>query len=410
MHVVIFEGSRWDMLLPHSLTRPVFMLSCGATTLLEKQIRYLNPSRLTLWVRPEFAEYTRQRVVPRLKVPTEVNTPLDEEPALLVAARTLYLQRAEMPTDECIIEDDGQLVRKAYVTLPGLSPQDCVERSSRWMSLFDLPHTMEQALWVGHTWDLIRFNEEALLADSITPPEGSGPLGEGDWHAVEPSNILAKRGVKIGPGAVLDASRGPILIGESVSIGANAVIEGPCSIGDYSKILPLTMIHAGTTIGAVCTIGGTVERSIIGANSHKPFEGYVGDSYIGHWCKLGAGTTTADTKTTYNEVAVQIGSRSYPTSMRALGAAVGDHTKTSICTRLVPGCYVGAHCMLVGSGLVPRFVPSFSFWKDSGVEEMDVEKALEVSRRVLDELDRKWNPIYESTLRTAAELAKRVER
>src|SRR5258706_467722 len=85
MHVVIFEGSRWPTFAPLSLSRPVFCLASGMSTLLEKQIRYLEPTRLSLWVRPGLATYTRNQIVPDLKIPTTVNEPLDDEPALLLS-------------------------------------------------------------------------------------------------------------------------------------------------------------------------------------------------------------------------------------------------------------------------------------------------------------------------------------
>src|SRR5205814_652313 len=90
MHVVIFEGNRWPTFAPASLCRPVFCLTSGMSTLIEKQLRYLEPSRLTLWVRPGLEHYCRKHVAPRLRVPTEVNRPLDDEPALLVSGRTLH--------------------------------------------------------------------------------------------------------------------------------------------------------------------------------------------------------------------------------------------------------------------------------------------------------------------------------
>jgi hypothetical protein len=83
MHLVIFEGTRWPSFAPLSLNRPVFMLRIGLGTILEQQIRCIRPTRLTLWVRPKLAEYCRRHVVPNLPVPTKVNEPLDDEPALL---------------------------------------------------------------------------------------------------------------------------------------------------------------------------------------------------------------------------------------------------------------------------------------------------------------------------------------
>src|SRR5437763_6007333 len=102
MHVVIFEGSQWTTFAPLCLNRPVFMLATGMSTLLDKQIRYLGATRLSLWVRPELEEYCKVRVVPQLKVPATVNQPLDDQPALLVNGRTLHFREFETPYDECV--------------------------------------------------------------------------------------------------------------------------------------------------------------------------------------------------------------------------------------------------------------------------------------------------------------------
>src|SRR5258706_10349480 len=100
MHVVIFEGSDWSSLAPLSLSRPTFMLWSGMSTLLEKQVRSLNPTRLTLWVRQELADYCRRIIAPTIHSPTltapvRVNEPLDDEPALVESGRVLHFSRFE---------------------------------------------------------------------------------------------------------------------------------------------------------------------------------------------------------------------------------------------------------------------------------------------------------------------------
>src|ERR1051325_6777717 len=159
MHLVIFEGNQWRTFAPLALSRPVFMLATGMATLLEKQIRYCNPSRLTLWVRPELEEACRSRIVPRLKVPTEVNRPLDDEPALIISGRTLHFRKADIPSEPAALIDEGGVVRKAWVKMPGLSPADAMDRTAKWRSIADLPPLNAQTRLVEHLWDLIHWNE-----------------------------------------------------------------------------------------------------------------------------------------------------------------------------------------------------------------------------------------------------------
>ena len=105
------------------------MLATGMATLLEKQIRHTNPSRVTLWVRPELAEVCRRRIVPKLPVPAAVNEPLGDEPVLLQSGRTLFFKKLKMPDEPSVVLDDSGVVLSAFIRSPGLSPADILNRT-----------------------------------------------------------------------------------------------------------------------------------------------------------------------------------------------------------------------------------------------------------------------------------------
>jgi UDP-N-acetylglucosamine diphosphorylase / glucose-1-phosphate thymidylyltransferase / UDP-N-acetylgalactosamine diphosphorylase / glucosamine-1-phosphate N-acetyltransferase / galactosamine-1-phosphate N-acetyltransferase len=415
MHVVIFEGSHWGTFAPLSLSRPVFTLATGMSTLLAKQVRHLEPSRLTLWVRPEFEEFCRKRVIPQLKMDVQVNVPLDDEPALVVSGRTLHLSKYEYPHQDAVNVDERQVVHSAQVRSPGLEPADVVNRSDKWLSLLELPRMMPQSRMVESLWDLIAWNEESLIEDSMrlrdcTPPGGGGPKLEGPFHIINEADVcLMGKEVDLQPGVVLDASRGPVVLGEKASIGANSVIQGPCYIAEYAEIRPLTVIRPGTSIGPLSRVGGEVSNSIILGYSNKAHDGYLGDSYVGKWANLGAGTTTSNVKNTYGEIKGNIGDRQIPTGRRKLGCVIGDHSKLGIGTRTMAGSYIGFCCQLAGSTIAPRSVPSYSYWTDKGMQPYELEKAIEVTKRVFTRRDRQWTDIDEEIVRYAARMAPQVE-
>src|SRR5450432_2846660 len=114
MHVVIFEGSRWDSFAPLSLSKPTFVLPCGMGTLLDTQLQLLRPTRLSLWVRPELVDYCKQYVLPTLKIPATVNEPLDDQPALLTNGRTMHFAKLEVASAPSVVINDGA-VQLAYV-------------------------------------------------------------------------------------------------------------------------------------------------------------------------------------------------------------------------------------------------------------------------------------------------------
>jgi UDP-N-acetylglucosamine diphosphorylase/glucosamine-1-phosphate N-acetyltransferase len=405
MHVVLFEGSRWKTFAPVALGRPVFMLASGMSTLLAKQIRHMNPSRLSLWVRPELAEACRQRIVPKLNVPATVNQPLDDEPALLINGRSLHLKKFTPPDQEAVALDDGDdVVSWARVHRPGLSSQDVFDRSAAWMSLRELPTGNSQSRLAATLADLVHWNEDSIVADSTalgTPqPKPAGP-----WHLVNENNVWLGEGVKLSPGCVLDGSRGPVILDDHAAVGPNAVLQGPCYIGPYCEIRPLSVIQPGTSLGTMCRVGGDVKNSILFGYSNKAHEGYLGDSYLGKWVNLGAGTTVSNLKNTLGEVTARIGHRNIPTGRRKLGAMIGDHVKTAIGTRVMAGSYLGFCCQLAASQILPSFVPSFTFLTDRDREPYRIDKAVEVITRAFASRNRQWTQTDESLLRYIANSA-----
>jgi hypothetical protein len=125
---------------------------------------------------------------------------------------------------------------------------------------------------------------------------------------------------------------------------------------------------------------------------------------------LGAGSTTANIKATLGQIDVKIGKQKIPTGRRTMGSIIGDHTKTSINTRFSPGCYVGYFSILAGAGLVPNFVPSFSFWADEGVKPIDAEKGLEIAQRTMERRDRQWTDLDDAVHKYARSAAEHVEK
>jgi UDP-N-acetylglucosamine diphosphorylase / glucose-1-phosphate thymidylyltransferase / UDP-N-acetylgalactosamine diphosphorylase / glucosamine-1-phosphate N-acetyltransferase / galactosamine-1-phosphate N-acetyltransferase len=408
-HVVIFEGARWPSFAPLSLSRPVFMLRCGLTTLLEQQIRRLQPTRLTLWVRPHLADYCRKHIVPTLNVPTKVNEPLDDELTLLSGGRNIYLQKYEWPSSPCIALDEAKLICQALIKSPGLSPEDCLLRTDAWTRLQQLPQTQPQARLPDYVWELSQWNEEALVADAIELRDEPEEFPTGPYHLVRKEDVHLAAGVKLSPGVVLDASKGPVVIDADVSVGANSVLEGPCHVGAYSVVSPLTLIRAGSSIGPGCKIGGEISASIILGNTNKAHYGFLGDSYVGEWVNLGAGTTTSNLKNTYGTITMRIGPAEIPTSRRFLGSMIGDHAKTAIGTRLMTGSYIGYCSLVAGSALPPRHIPSFTFWTDKGTEKYRMDKAKEVMTQVLGRRGKPWSQTDQFLLDYVAAIAGDVE-
>ena len=169
---------------------------------------------------------------------------------------------------------------------PGLGYEDAANRTDKWLRILDLPRSSPEGRLPEYVWDLVNWNERGAVADSMGM-KPSVDIPAGPFYLVNPDNLFLGTDVQLSPGVVLNASSGPIMIARGVRIGANSVIEGPCYLGEFSIIAPLTHIGPGTTLGPGCRIGGAVANSIVMGFTDKPFEGYLGDSYVGRWCTLG---------------------------------------------------------------------------------------------------------------------------
>jgi hypothetical protein len=143
--------------------------------------------------------------------------------------------------------------------------------------------------------------------------------------------------------------------------------------------------------------------------SNKSHDGYLGDSYVGKWVNLGALTTTSNLKNTYGEVSIDFGEEEILTGRLNLGALIGDHTKTAILTRFMTGTYVGFNCMVGCSQIPPRHIPSMSFMSDRGTRPYDLDKAMEVARKMFARRERPWNQMEQHVFEYAARIAREIE-
>ena len=411
MHLVVFEDSLLTDLAPLTFSRPAFLLRCGAITLLERMLRTVRPQRLTIWCRDVFAPLIEREIAPSLGLPVSINTSLDDSPALPASARwAAFDLPRELPEPHVARDAFGSVVH-ALVRAPGLTVSDALERSDRFeVAMAGVPIAVAGA-HIGHAWDLLDLGQKLIVADamrigaSLNPVDSTriGIIGDRSAIRVASDAILQ-------PGVVLDASAGPIVIESGASVGGNSVLEGPCFIGRGSTILPLTLVRAHTILGPVCKVGGEIGSTTMLGYSNKQHHGFIGDSYLGEWVNLGAGTVTGNLKNTLGEVRVQIGAKSLKTGRQFLGALIGDHARSATGTLLPTGCYIGYACHVSGPIRPPRFCRSGTMLTDDGPPvPLDRAKAQQIAGAVMERRHQVFQPYHTAIMDHAFELAERIE-
>ncbi|HEV3144572.1 MAG TPA: putative sugar nucleotidyl transferase [Gemmataceae bacterium] len=389
MRVCLFEDHGVFDLEPLSLTRPVFELLCGASSLGQKQARYWRPSSAGVLVRPFLAPLLREQD-PHLPV----NDPawLRSGPVVMVNGRWLPLADDAgpvlVPFEPCL-GMVGSEVAWAVVEpehLIGCTPLTLPHFLEDWMQL--LPWREAGGRLIGRAWELIEQNGQALFADfqrlDRKPESGQRPAA---LSLIGPEDQLwIDRSARFDPQVVADTTAGPVIVDRSAFVAAFTRLEGPCYIGPGSQILG-GKIRAGTSIGPYCRIGGEVEASIVHGFSNKYHDGFLGHSYVGEWVNVGAGAHTSDLRHDYGEVVVTVAGLRVPTGCTKVGSFVGDHTKIGLGCLLNTGTNIGVFASVLPAGkLLPRHVPSFCSVAHGQLAENDSMEVLfataeEVMRR-----------------------------
>lgn len=232
----------------------------------------------------------------------------------------------------------------------------------------------EALLVIRYPWDIFQLNDQAIRLDidTLTTDRSSQPLPDNCRHSGK-EKLFIEKGARISH-AIFNTDTGPIYIGEDAEIMEGAIIRGPFAAGKSSCVKMGAKIYGATTIGPSCIAAGEIKNSVLMGYSNKAHDGYLGDSVIGEWCNLGAGTTNSNLKNTAGIVKVWTPAGLTPAG-RKCGVLMGDYSRTAINTSINTGTVIGAACNVFGAGLTPRYVPSFS-WGSEGVERYDFEKAL----------------------------------
>lgn len=268
---------------------------------------------------------------------------------------------------------------------------------------FKVVTATEPVRFIDRPWDLVNANEATLIDDFTITKRGrepSLPAVTPGAHLVRKTRILSRPGARVMAGAVLDASSGPIILGEGARIMPNAVILGPVYIGPNTLIKAGSKIYGGTSIGASCKVGGEVEESILHAFANKQHEGFLGHSYLGEWTNIGAGTDTSDLKNNYGSVRVWTEDAGlFDTGQRFIGLLMGDHSKCGIGTTFNTGTVVGVSANVFGAGYPPKHIPSFTWGGAAGLTEYGLDKALATAAVVMSRRNRSLETVDEALLR-----------
>ena len=133
-----------------------------------------------------------------------------------------------------------------------------------------------------------------------------------------------------------------ILVGENVKIAKTATIEPPAIIGANTELRPGAFIRGNVIIGEGCVIGNSSElkNSILLNHVQVPHYNYVGDSILGDYAHMGAGSILSNLKSGGINIVIH-GDKEYETGLRKIGGFLGEHADIGCGSVLNPGTIIG---------------------------------------------------------------------
>jgi UDP-N-acetylglucosamine diphosphorylase/glucosamine-1-phosphate N-acetyltransferase len=402
MDLCIYEDARAAEFYPLTAFRPVFDLRCGILTLREKILRWLPGRTPVLLTRPYLTELLREE---------NPGVSVNDAPGgscLFLNGRVIMNRKAgaflRRQKSDAVFVSGGEIVGAlaGAATLRSSGDLFGAGGGPDFARLAGLPRVECDIPVVRYPWDILTATPSELIADYRLLGRGIAAGVQRHTSAVLAGrkNISIGKGTVIGPGAIIDAEAGPVYIGRNVRIMPGAVLEGPCAIGDNSIVKIHAKIYAGTSIGPFCKVGGEIEGSVLHSHANKQHDGFLGDSYLGMWVNLGAGTTNSNLKNTYGTIRVEVNGTPVDTGRMFVGLFAGDHAKAGINSTINTGTIIGPSSNIFGGGLPPKFVPAFAWGGAAGFVTYDPDKALAVAATVMGRRNVTCTPAYKSLFRT----------
>jgi len=387
MNYILFDDQAKTNLLPLTFTRTVADLRVGITTIREKWENYLNAKTSSLT-----DEYLCEKFpIKQANQNILINGSVIPNEALVNEIKSLG-------NNEILVSED--IIVAMSVPLKALKSLslECAGNS-------ESKTTQNLKLKINNLWDIFIINSKVIHDDFDRLTKGRKSQQASKTNVLIGKDIFIEEGAKV-ECATLNSTNGPIYIGKDAEIMEGSHVRGPFVLCDNAQLKMGAKVYGGTTIGPHCKVGGEINNCIFIGYANKAHDGFLGQSVIGEWCNLGAGTNNSNLKNNYEEVKLwsYASKRFESTGLQFCGLIMGDHSKCGINTMFNTGTVVGINASIFGAGFQRNFIPSFSWGGASKFTTYEISKAVDVARRVLERRTKDLDEKDEKILQTIYDL------
>jgi len=209
--------------------------------------------------------------------------------------------------------------------------------------LYDLDHTLarDYLSQYQYPWEALKGIKDFILALGPTLPK--------DEYTEVSEHVWVHKTAHVFPSAYLGA---------------------PCIIGPNTEVRHCAFIRSSALVGADCVVGNSVELKNVILFDHvqTPHYNYVGDSILGYYSHMGAGSITSNVKSDKQLIVVhdRFNNENIEIGLKKMGAMLGDHVEVGCNSVLNPGTVIGRNCRVYPTSCVRGVIPENSIWKNDG--------------------------------------------
>ena len=195
------------------------------------------------------------------------------------------------------------------------------------------------------------------------------------WEALKGiKDMIIEVGKTLDPAEYDEVSEN-VWVHKTAKVFPSAYLGAPCIIGPNTEVRHCAFVRGSALVGADCVVGNSVELKNVILFDHvqTPHYNYVGDSILGYYSHMGAGSITSNVKSDKKLVVVHNGTEEIETGIKKFGAMLGDHVEVGCNSVCNPGTVIGRYSNIYPTSCVRGVVPEKSIYKNSGevVEKRD---------------------------------------
>jgi NDP-sugar pyrophosphorylase family protein len=161
-----------------------------------------------------------------------------------------------------------------------------------------------------------------------------------------------------------------VWVHKTAHVFPSAYLGAPCIIGPNTEVRHCAFIRSSALVGADCVVGNSVELKNVILFDHvqTPHYNYVGDSILGYYSHMGAGSITSNVKSDKQLIVVhdRFNNENMEIGLKKMGAMLGDHVEVGCNSVLNPGTVIGRNCRVYPTSCVRGVIPENSIWKNDG--------------------------------------------